>query len=49
MGVGCGPAGRVTVADPDRIERSNLSRQFLFHDGDIGKMKAEARWLRSRR
>jgi ubiquitin-activating enzyme E1 len=29
------------VADPDYIEKSNLSRQFLFNDGDIRKSKAQ--------
>jgi len=33
-------AGRVTVTDDDQIERSNLSRQFLFRDGDIGHAKS---------
>jgi ubiquitin-activating enzyme E1 len=34
----CG--GRVFLTDMDNIEKSNLSRQFLFRDGDIGKMKS---------
>lgn len=48
MGVACGgageggKAGRLTVTDDDTIERSNLSRQFLFRDSDIGKAKASA-------
>ncbi len=33
--------GRLTLIDPDVIERSNLQRQFLFMDDDIGKNKAE--------
>ncbi|GFR51131.1 hypothetical protein Agub_g13484 [Astrephomene gubernaculifera] len=45
MGVGCalpggGAAGRVTVTDDDVIEKSNLSRQFLFRDWDIGSSKS---------
>jgi len=40
MGVGCGPEGRVTVTDMDRIEKSNLSRQFLFRNADIGRAKS---------
>jgi ubiquitin-activating enzyme E1 len=41
MGVGCSNAGRgggvVTVTDDDTIEKSNLSRQFLFRDCNIGR------------
>jgi ubiquitin-activating enzyme E1 len=40
MGVGTGPDGKIIVTDPDSIEQSNLSRQFLFRDSDIGKNKA---------
>ena len=29
--------GQVTVTDDDVIEKSNLSRQFLFRDWDIGR------------
>lgn len=32
--------GLVHVTDMDQIERSNLSRQFLFRNTDIGKMKS---------
>jgi ubiquitin-activating enzyme E1 len=32
--------GRVTVTDPDSIEKSNLNRQFLFRSQHIGKPKS---------
>ena len=42
-GVGLRSAGgRVVVTDDDTIEKSNLSRQFLFRDWDIGKPKSTA-------
>lgn len=40
MGVGCSPQGHVYVTDMDRIEKSNLSRQFLFRNADIDKFKS---------
>lgn len=40
MGVGCGPKGQVHVTDMDRIEKSNLSRQFLFRNTDINEFKS---------
>ena len=33
--------GNIIVTDMDRIEKSNLSRQFLFRNSDIGKFKSE--------
>ena len=33
--------GCLYVTDMDRIERSNLSRQFLFRNSDIGHSKSE--------
>lgn len=37
MGLGIGAQGQVTITDDDVIEKSNLSRQFLFRDWDIGR------------
>uniref|UniRef100_A0A7S0F7B5 Ubiquitin-activating enzyme E1 C-terminal domain-containing protein n=1 Tax=Pseudo-nitzschia arenysensis TaxID=697910 RepID=A0A7S0F7B5_9STRA len=42
MGTGTGNSGRVVVTDMDTIEKSNLSRQLLFRDSDIGKFKSKA-------
>jgi len=33
--------GEQTITDMDTIEKSNLSRQFLFRNTDIGKFKSE--------
>ncbi|CAA2969374.1 ubiquitin-activating enzyme E1 1-like isoform X2 [Olea europaea subsp. europaea] len=40
MGVSCGNQGKLTVTDDDVIEKSNLSRQFLFRDWNIGQAKS---------
>ncbi|KAK9750648.1 hypothetical protein RND81_02G210800 [Saponaria officinalis] len=40
MGVSCGSHGKLTVTDDDVIEKSNLSRQFLFRDWNIGQAKS---------
>ncbi len=32
---------KIKITDPDTIEKSNLSRQFLFRSNDIGKLKSE--------
>ena len=40
MGLGAGPDGGVHVTDMDQIERSNLSRQFLFRETDIKQSKS---------
>jgi molybdopterin/thiamine biosynthesis adenylyltransferase len=40
MGVACGPNGLVTVTDGDRIEVSNLNRQFLFRKEHVKKAKS---------
>jgi molybdopterin/thiamine biosynthesis adenylyltransferase len=42
LGVGTGGAGSVIVTDPDVIEESNLSRQFLFRQGDLRSLKSQA-------
>ena len=40
MGVGVGSCGKVVVTDMDVIEISNLSRQFLFRQSDVGTAKS---------
>jgi molybdopterin/thiamine biosynthesis adenylyltransferase len=40
MGIACGKRGRLDVADPDHIEISNLSRQFLFQLSDVKQSKS---------
>ncbi|KAI5070106.1 hypothetical protein GOP47_0014449 [Adiantum capillus-veneris] len=40
MGVACGSKGKLIVTDDDVIEKSNLSRQFLFRDWNIGQAKS---------
>eukprot|EP01083_Nonionella_stella_P269276 910973_1 len=40
MGVGCGPEGKIHITDMDRIEKSNLSRQFLFRTKHINHFKS---------
>lgn len=37
-----GANGRVVLTDMDTIEKSNLSRQLLFRDNDIGNFKSAA-------
>ena len=32
---------RLLIVDPDHVERSNLARQILFGDADLGRPKAE--------
>jgi molybdopterin/thiamine biosynthesis adenylyltransferase len=40
MGIACGPNGLITVTDGDRIEVSNLNRQFLFRKQHVKKPKS---------
>eukprot|EP00455_Lapot_gusevi_P024090 TRINITY_DN24_c0_g1_i5.p1 TRINITY_DN24_c0_g1~~TRINITY_DN24_c0_g1_i5.p1 ORF type:complete len:1100 (-),score=574.74 TRINITY_DN24_c0_g1_i5:196-3444(-) len=40
MGLGTAPGGYVAITDMDRIELSNLSRQFLFRAEHVGKPKS---------
>jgi len=42
LGVATGPEGLVTVTDNDRIEVSNLNRQFLFRQHNVGQPKSVA-------
>ena len=41
---------RLTIVDPDPVEVSNLARQVIYRDRDIGKSKVDAasRWLGER-
>eukprot|EP01088_Endostelium_zonatum_P016386 TRINITY_DN440_c0_g1_i1.p1 TRINITY_DN440_c0_g1~~TRINITY_DN440_c0_g1_i1.p1 ORF type:complete len:1107 (-),score=320.39 TRINITY_DN440_c0_g1_i1:41-3361(-) len=41
MGIATGENGIVHLTDMDNIEKSNLSRQFLFREKDIGAMKSK--------
>ena len=34
--------GRIRAVDPDRVELSNLNRQVLYRDADVGRFKVDA-------
>lgn len=36
----CAGIGTITLVDYDTVTKSNLNRQFLYHENDIGKQKA---------
>ena len=40
--VACAGVGRLTIVDRDSVELSNLNRQVLYCDDDIGKQKSSA-------
>eukprot|EP00752_Nemacystus_decipiens_P009825 g8767.t1 len=42
IGLACGEKGMITVTDNDRIEVSNLNRQFLFREHNVGQAKSSA-------
>ena len=42
MGVSSGSMGKITMTDDDVIEKSNLSRQFLFRDWNIGRLTSKS-------
>ncbi|KAL8972607.1 MAG: hypothetical protein Q9183_000465 [Haloplaca sp. 2 TL-2023] len=41
IGLATAAKGKISVADMDQIEKSNLNRQFLFRPKDVGKLKAD--------
>lgn len=41
-GVGAGPGGRIGIVDDDVVELSNLHRQTLHGDGDLGRLKVDS-------
>ena len=41
IGLATGSEGKISVADMDQIEKSNLNRQFLFRPKDVGKLKSK--------
>lgn len=48
MGIGCGEQGKIIVTDQDEIAQSNLHRQFLYRQTDVGRNKAAVASLASK-
>lgn len=42
LGLARGGVGTLTLVDPDRVELSNLPRQLLHRDHDVGRLKVES-------
>jgi adenylyltransferase/sulfurtransferase len=42
LALGAGGARRIGIVDDDRVDTSNLHRQVLFTDADVGELKAIA-------
>ena len=42
LALGAGGVRRIGIVDDDRVDASNLHRQVLFADADIGELKAVA-------
>jgi adenylyltransferase/sulfurtransferase len=34
--------GRIVIVDPDRVDTSNLQRQILYQEADVGRLKVDA-------
>ncbi|HEU4384449.1 MAG TPA: HesA/MoeB/ThiF family protein [Anaeromyxobacteraceae bacterium] len=49
LALGAAGVGRLVVVDDDQVETSNLNRQPLFVEADLGARKAEAAAVRLRR
>ena len=49
LGLAAAGVGRLVVVDGDAVETSNLARQPLFGEGDLGRRKAEVAAARIRR
>jgi molybdopterin-synthase adenylyltransferase len=48
-GLACAGVGRLVLVDDDRVEQSNLNRQILFTEEDVGRLKIDAAAERLRR